>query len=122
MILVGIILVGIMVGHEYLIYLNSFARESTFLIKKSYTFILNKYLNLIKVLKATYNQALKEYDFYFSANPPIVFGTFTTNPTILFCTFTTNPTIVYSFLLINIPDSVWNIFFLISKSDLYCDG
>lgn len=113
------ILVGMMVGREYL---NRFARESTFLIKKSYTFILNKYLNLIKVFKATYNQALKEYEFYFSANPTIVFGTFTTNPTILFATFTANPTIVYSFLLINIPDSVWNIFFLISKSDLYCDG
>ena len=120
MILVGII-VGIMVGREYLIYLNRFTRESTFLIKKSYTFFLNKYLKLIKVFKATYNQALKEYDFYFSANPTILFRTFTTNPTILFCTFTANPTIVYSFLLINIPDSVWNIFFLISKSDLYCD-
>lgn len=105
------ILVGDMVGSKYLIYLNSFARESTFLIKKPYTFILNKYLNLIKVFKATYNQAFKEYDFYFSANP-----------TILFRVFTTNPTIVYSFLLINIPDSIWNIFFLISKSDLYCDG
>jgi hypothetical protein len=116
------ILVGDMVGSKYLIYLNSFARESTFLIKKPYTFILNKYLNLIKVFKATYNQAFKEYDFYFSANPTILFCTFATNPTILFRVFTTNPTIVYSFLLINIPDSIWNIFFLISKSDLYCDG
>ena len=62
---------------------------------KSYAFILNKYLNLIKVFKATYNQALKEYEFYFSANPPILFRTFTTNPTIVFCTFTTNPTIVF---------------------------
>ena len=92
------ILVGIMVGLEYLIYLNRFARESTFLIKKSYTFILNKYLNLIKVFKATYNQALNEYDFYFSANPPILFCTFTTNPPILFCVFTTNPPIVQEIL------------------------
>lgn len=92
------ILVGMIVGREYLIYLNRFARESTFLIKKSYTFILNKYLNLIKVFKATYNQALKEYEFYFSANPTIVFGTFTTNPTIVFRTFTTNPTIVQEIL------------------------
>ena len=40
------ILVGMIVGREYLIYLNRFARESTFLIKKSYTFILNKILKL----------------------------------------------------------------------------
>ena len=83
MILVGIILMGIMVGREYLIYLNSFARESTFLIKISYAFILNKYLSLIKVFKATYNQALKEHDFYFTTNPTIVFRVFTTNPTIV---------------------------------------
>lgn len=36
------ILVGMMVEREYLIYLNRFARESTFLIKFSYDFLLNK--------------------------------------------------------------------------------